>query len=819
MNEMLSFILTFTASLPLSVKIIGLTAAVTGVSILILHRYSPSSFSNRNRHQSLEHLIKKLNRWKRLQDAQSLLQLDDFQGAYPVFLAALKDKHIAGVFSEWLEETPGITAIRTMAVSGKGRNFDGRKARELLDNAIDRVREISGDPEWPARYFALCVLLGDEDTQAQRLVSEAFHDSHPLLRQTAVTEARMDSDELFNHLISIALDDPVPEVRRCARNRIDLDFPNRWKLNLDRLNSHQYIHVLEQLRTESREDENAAVHALSGSLPELQMTAAQFLERSGMLDKIIAGADLGDIEDWNRRFNLLHHALAVGVTGFLSVLKSTKSNDVQMMGARLLQIDGDVELIAPLAQRVFAHWRPGCSESMQLYKEVITLICSRGLEKSQSLLGIELRKQRYQNDILEFILPNLPPHAAPVYRDILLEFLVDPVYSAEKAYLDIMSRLPYSMFINTVLNILESHSAKPRPVRLRALRVLGVWHLNQNLQTVIENLPLLSTEHYPDFIRYFSAVNEAVLIERASFILASPDVGIRAALISCLPQNCISALSEEIRSGIRDSSPEIRIASARALSRIKGFLPVEESVRLLKDPVERVRQESAILTGTTSPRNILETLEQILWSTDESIETKKAVLTSLSVDSRIRSIEILVHFLDQGNILEKDVLAALTVKTCPKSLIRLAKYFQHSNSVLKNKLIKVFTAMGKDCEKELALMLREITPNLKPFLVNVLTSIGYVETLIHRLGNRSPAIRREAAELLSIIGTESAYRGIVLAVRDPDTGVRIHAVKALEALANQDSELILKFLKYDPDRKVRQYTQWAMKRMEANNIP
>ncbi len=786
---------------------------------MILHRYSPSLFSNRNRHQSLEHLTKKLNRWKRIQDAQSLLQLEDFQGAYPVFLVALREKHIAGVFSEWLEESPGITAIRTMAISGNGQSFDGRKARELLDNVIDYVREISGDPEWPARYFALCVLLGDEDIQAQRLVSEAFYDSHPLLRQTVVTEAKMDSDELFNNLITTALDDPVPEVRRCARNRIDLDYPNRWELNLDKLNSHQYIHVLEQLRTRSKEDENAAVQALSGGLPELQMTAAQFLEKSGMLDKIIAGADLGDKEDWKRRFNLLHHALAVGVTGFLSVLKFTKSNDVQLLGARLLQIDGDVELIAPLAQRVFAHWKPGCSESMQIYKEVITLICSRGPDKAQSLLGTELRNQRYRNDILEFILPHLPPHAAPVYKDILLEFLVDPVYSAEEAYLDIMSRLPYSMFINTVLDILESHSAKPYPVRLRALRVLGVWHLDQNLQTIIENLPLLSTEYYPEFTRYFAAMNETVLIERVSFILASPDVSIRAALISCLPQNCISALSKEIRSGIRDSSPEIRIASARTLSRIKGFLTVEELVRLIKDPVERVRQESALLTGTASPKGILEVFEQIIWNTDESIETKRAVLTSLSIDSRIRSIEILVHYLDQGNILEKEVIAALSMKTCSRSLIRLAKYFQHSNSVLKNKLIEVFRAMGKDCERELTPLLREITPNLKPFLVNVLTSIGYVETLIHRFRNRSPAIRREAAELLSIIGTESAYRGIILAVRDPDTEVRIHAVKALEALANQDSELILKFLKYDPDKKVRQYTQWAMKRMEANSIP
>ena len=123
--------------------------------------------------------------------------------------------------------------------------------------------------------------------------------------------------------------------------------------------------------------------------------------------------------------------------------------------------------------------------------------------------------------------------------------------------------------------------------------------------------------------------------------------------------------------------------------------------------------------------------------------------------------------------------------------------------------------MGGPGEEALVALLQEDIASLKPFLADILTRTGFVETLIRRLGHRKPEIRREAAGILASIGTESAYRGVVLAARDPDQEVRVQVTRALESLASPEGEAILKSLEEDPDRKVRRYTHLAMERLRA----
>ncbi len=103
-------------------------------------------------------------------------------------------------------------------------------------------------------------------------------------------------------------------------------------------------------------------------------------------------------------------------------------------------------------------------------------------------------------------------------------------------------------------------------------------------------------------------------------------------------------------------------------------------------------------------------------------------------------------------------------------------------------------------------------------MADILTRTGFVEILIRKLGHRKPQVRRESARLLADIATDVAYRGIVLAARDPDKDVRINVTKALESLATKEGEKILKSLEADPDRKVRRYTHWALERVRAKKL-
>ena len=72
--------------------------------------------------------------------------------------------------------------------------------------------------------------------------------------------------------------------------------------------------------------------------------------------------------------------------------------------------------------------------------------------------------------------------------------------------------------------------------------------------------------------------------------------------------------------------------------------------------------------------------------------------------------------------------------------------------------------------------------------------------------------------MLALIGTESAFRGMVIAARDPDEEVRVQVVRALEKLETTEGKRILAALQKDPDKRIRKYTHWALQRLKAQSL-
>jgi HEAT repeat protein len=69
--------------------------------------------------------------------------------------------------------------------------------------------------------------------------------------------------------------------------------------------------------------------------------------------------------------------------------------------------------------------------------------------------------------------------------------------------------------------------------------------------------------------------------------------------------------------------------------------------------------------------------------------------------------------------------------------------------------------------------------------------------------------------MLSLLDTLPAFRGLVLAAKDPDQEVRVCVVRALEKLNNSQSREMLENLKNDPDTRIRKYTHWALERLDS----
>ena len=126
--------------------------------------------------------------------------------------------------------------------------------------------------------------------------------------------------------------------------------------------------------------------------------------------------------------------------------------------------------------------------------------------------------------------------------------------------------------------------------------------------------------------------------------------------------------------------------------------------------------------------------------------------------------------------------------------------------------------MGEESEQAIRGVLDQDILSLKPYLAEILGATGYVESRIRMLNHRDPKVRRAAALFLSKVGSKAAFRGIVMAARDPDSEVRVQVTKALERLATKEGSQILNALEEDPDRRIRKYTHWAIERIKAKSL-
>jgi len=160
----------------------------------------------------------------------------------------------------------------------------------------------------------------------------------------------------------------------------------------------------------------------------------------------------------------------------------------------------------------------------------------------------------------------------------------------------------------------------------------------------------------------------------------------------------------------------------------------------------------------------------------------------------------------------------LSGKTEKKQLARLAEIFKDAVPVLKGGITRAAKGMGEKGEGAMVDLLGQDIASLKPYLAEILESTGYVEAVIRKLSHRDPAVRSEAAGILSIVETPSAFRGIVLAARDPEKDVRVKVIRALEKLETEEGKAILSDLENDPDKKVRKYTHWALERLRAKAL-
>jgi len=741
------------------------------------------------------------------------------KGLFTCFLIALDRKDYAQRLIQWLNESDEFLIMRRIALSGVGEQFSGQRALELFKDNLPQIREMTGDPEWASRYFAIKTILYDDSDQSLRAIWDSFRDAHPMVRKTIASEFSGDNREkLYNELYRLYLNDPVLEVRAAAKERINKDFTDIYNINIDSLTNPEALHALEHLSAFSKADEDTAIRFLGNDNLELRFAAARFLEERGALNRLMEQADLGDREDLDRIENLLKRSCEVHITSFLHIAAKSNNPGSLHIAVDILSHTGDVSLIEPICSKIF-NLPQDTVENKTLYEKALFCINKRGSDKSLSHLKDLLIKNKYIPEYADKILKVIPERGATFFISTLLDLLCDPKFESRQELRVALNRLPSDVYIQKMLHIIKSGREEySHSIRKDALKILIELKQSFCLQTIMENLPILPLNEAREFAKLLVEYDIDEFNTLTALLFESDDASVRASLISCLPAINGKGFLKNIRESLTDADPDVRISAIWALVDFKEKKTVSMAISMLRDPVERVRTEVAKAIAETGSDKALEELNVILNDINEVDSVKIPAIEGLASSSSLYSIDILSDLLTRIDQYDKEGIFALSQKTDKKEISHIIEKFKDGSPSLRDKLTIVFSKMKEVGEEILISLLREDITALKPFICQVLENTGFIESQIRMLKHRDPSKRRIAASELSFIGTESAFRGIVLAARDSDEEVRISVTKALEKLNNPEGTEILKSLREDPDKKVRKYTSWALERISSKNM-
>lgn len=748
-----------------------------------------------------------------------LLEFSSEKGLFCCFEAALHNPGLYMIFTDWLKDKGDIHVLSQIAVSARGADFDGEEALKLLSNRLSELREMTGDPRWEVRVFAYRILFHDDDKKTIRALWDGFNDPYPLIRRVLIESFETDdSKKMYQTLFNLYTGDPVFEVRKAARERLTSEYEDFYNLDDTDITGTQGLHVLELLEESSGRDKKIAMKFLESDDLELRYPAAEFLERTGKLNSLFLNVRSDDTKQYQRTLKLLRGAAEVNVCGFLGQCGNTSNPASLELAAELLTEFGERKYIYHLAKNVFALYadaRPVDS----LYEKTVNCIIARGNNMALALLNTEIMQNRYNNERMECILPGLPEGTENVFYSGLLALMKDEQFTYRDILVEKMSEIAKEAALSDLIDILKKGREEyPHVVRISALKALGMLGYEFCLQFILENLSVLPVDEARVFSRTLERLYKRSYRKKVKRLFETPDENVRASIIASLPVESYKEFSSYVREGTRDASPIVRVASMWAMVEKDDGKSVSQNFDLIRDPVASVRDNAAAAIAQYGSDAALEHLRETIKDPNEVESVKVSAIRGLGKTQNTQSIDILIDFLDSGHALGEFIIEAMARKTDKNEIEVIAKRMKDAGPKLRDSLADIFSLMGSESETAIIKLLHEDIASLKPVLADILDKTGYIEHQIRRLSHRDKNVRSEAAHVLSVIQNRPAFRGIVMAARDPDEEVRVKVVKALERLHTKEGKKILDSLLEDPDAKVRTYTKWALERLEVKEL-
>lgn len=763
--------------------------------------------------------VGRLSRKMNAGDFRRVLAFGGGEDLWPCFLQALAQPRQGERFLAWFEGKDAFFSLREMARAGGGADFDGTRARELLSASLDRVRELTGDPDWRVRRFAAAVILGDDHPLSREALWAALGDGAFQVRALVVPAfVPDDAERFYAALYDLVLRDPVFAVRSAARKRIQKDFPDRYRPDPSALPSHEALHVLDLLAPGSEADRDLAYAALGGDKIELRAVAARYLQREGELERLLSAAELGDRVDFARRVSFLSRAAEADVLDFFHAARELSGAGPVLAALTLLRSYGPRSLIRTLAEKAL-HGFAGSEHEAELRAAALSCVEARGEEDALRLLFKEILARRTDAEAADEFLRRVPARGEELFSEVALELLSDPRFAARDGLVSLLARLPERSTVPRLIDLVQDvEGVHPRTVRVDALRALAAMDRPYLLDFALEHFYLLSPEPARTLAASLSKAHGKAFDEAAARLVGGPDASVRAAVLGALAATGKKDFLKLVRPAVDDADPEARAAAIRALVEFGDAKSLKGAMDRLRDPIEEVRVAAAAAVAEAGSDELLAELRKTLDDENEADAVKEAAIAGLGAAGRVAAVDLLIDALDRLPALAEPLLDALARKTAAAELSRVVERFKDASPELRERLTFAFRRMGEAGQEALLALLGEEIGSLRPFIAAALEETGFVEAAIRRLSHRETAVRRDAAAALSLIGTDAAFRGVVQAARDPDQDVRVRVVKALERLDSEEGTELLRSLREDPDRRVRKYTEWALERLRAKTL-
>jgi HEAT repeat protein len=374
------------------------------------------------------------------------------------------------------------------------------------------------------------------------------------------------------------------------------------------------------------------------------------------------------------------------------------------------------------------------------------------------------------------------------------------------------------VLIERLIGIVVRGEEAERNLRVQALFLLAELGKEYCVAFIFEHISLLPVEMVGPFGAALSGFRKDILRRTAGYYLKQVDGEIRAHIIALIPKIGLDEFLDEIRGAQEDADPIVRIAAVYALVEMKDGKSYTRALQLLRDPVEDVRVQVSVALGSTGKSTVLGKMAESFADENEVTSVRRAIALGVGASGTPESTSILVDFLERDKKLAGLVMDQLRLHTDPKNVKVLVERMKDGGDSLKREIGEVFTRMGFDARDALIGLLESELSAYHEYASTLLDTIGVTEDEIVKLKHRDPEVRREAARVLSMIGTTKAFRGLIMASRDPDEEVRVNVVKALEKLETPEGNTILSALEEDPDTRIRKYTHWALERLRAKQL-